>query len=98
LNVLHILDEAEVEMTAAALWYESKRPGLGAEYLAAIDESFESISSRPLSFPVWRTGRPFRRLVVSRFPFVVFFSASPDAITVMAVAHARRRPGYWLHR
>lgn len=85
-------------MTAAAMWYESKRLGLGAEYLAAIDEAFERIVEGPLAWPVWQPGRPYRRYVVRRFPFVVFFTASADAITVMAVAHAKRRPGYWLDR
>ena len=85
-------------MTAEALWYESKRSGLGAEYLASIDETIERVGDRPLAFPVWKQGKPYRHCVVDRFPFVVFFTASPSAILVLAVAHAKRRPGYWLDR
>ena len=98
MSLLRIAPEAEAEMTATALWYESKRSGLGAEYLATIDEAFERIVEGPLDSPIWRHGRPFRRLVVERFPFVIFFNASAHAITVVAVAHAKRRPGYWLDR
>ena len=95
---VRVVPEAEAEMTAAALWYESKRPGLGAEYLASIDGALERIADGPLAFAVWRPGAAYRQCVVERFPFVVFFTASPTAILVLAVAHAKRRPGYWLDR
>lgn len=95
---LRVVAEAEAEMSAAALWYESKRSGLGAEYLASIDEAFERIGDGPLAFPVWKPDKPYRRCVVERFPFVIFFTVSPSVILVLAVAHAKRRPGYWLGR
>jgi hypothetical protein len=37
-------------------------------------------------------------LVLRRFPFVVFYSIDGASIDVYAVAHAKRRPGYWLDR
>jgi plasmid stabilization system protein ParE len=95
---IRIAPEAEAELSAAALWYESKRAGLGAEFVAAIDVALEIIGDRPLSFPVWRPEMPFRRHVVGRFPFVVFFTMTTEGLEVFAVAHAKRRPGYWLER
>ena len=95
---VRIAPEAEAELSAAALWYESKRAGLGAEFVAAIDVALECIGERPLSSPVWRTETPFRRHVVGRFPFVIFFTMTTGGLDVFAVAHARRRPGYWLDR
>jgi len=95
---IRIAPEAEAEMSAAALWYESKRAGLGAEFVAAIDLALERIGERPLSFPVWRSGLPFRQQVVWRFPFLIFFTVTTEDIDVSAVAHVKRRPGYWVDR
>jgi toxin ParE1/3/4 len=95
---LLILPEAEAELGAAATWYESKRAGLGVEFVAAIDSALEWVLENPEGSAVWVQGRPFRRHVVGRFPFVIFYRISEEAVAVYAVAHAKRRPGYWLGR
>ena len=78
---IHLAPEAEAELAAAAHWYESKRTGLGVEFVAAIDDAFDRIREFPMASPVWRAGRPFRMHVVGRFPFVVFYA--PMAIPSM---------------
>jgi plasmid stabilization system protein ParE len=93
---VRISPEAEAELGAAALWYESKCAGLGADLLAAIDAALDRIAENPLASPLWRTGLPFRRHVVWRFPFLIFFTVSDDSVDVLAFAHAKRRPGYWM--
>ena len=95
---LRIAPEAEEELAAAAEWYEARRPGLGLELVAVIDRAFDAILEAPLSYAVWRDDRPYRRKVVERFPYVVFFTLERGAVTVVAVAHARRQPGYWAER
>jgi hypothetical protein len=45
-----------------------------------------------------RSGLPYRRHVVWRFPFLIFFTVSDEAVDVFAFAHAKRRPGYWTER
>ena len=95
---IRIHPEAEAELANAALWYESKRAGLGADFVAEIDEALEQIAEAPMNFPTWREARPFRRLVVRRFPYLVFFTVSDDVIQILAFAHAKRRPGYWKDR
>lgn len=83
---------------AAAEWYEERRDGLGAELIAVVDRALERIQDNPEMFPVWRAGYPYRELVLRRFPYVVFFVVSADDVEVIAVAHAKRRPGYWMSR
>jgi len=95
---LRVLPEAEEELAAAAEWYEGKRAGLGVELVAVVDGAFDEILEAPLAHPSWRTDRPYRWKVLTRFPYVVFFRLDGDAVEIMAVAHARRRPGYWLRR
>jgi plasmid stabilization system protein ParE len=70
---LRVLPEAEEELAAAAEWYESKRAGLGVELVATVDRAFDAIQDAPLSYTQWRTDRPYRRVLLTRFPYVVFF-------------------------
>lgn len=80
-RLLRVLPEAEAELQASAQWYESKRAGLGAEFIASVDEALDLILEAPLTSPIWREGSPWRRHVLRP-----------------AIAHALRRPGYWLAR
>jgi plasmid stabilization system protein ParE len=95
---LRILPEAEDELAEAAEWYESKRVGLGVELVAVVDRAIDEILDAPASFPFWRSDRPYRRKVISRFPYVIFFRATDKFVEITAVAHAMRRPGYWVGR
>lgn len=97
-RLLRVRPEAEVEIEFAAEWYESKRPGLGAEFMASLDAAFEAVLETPTASPRWRSNYPFRKYLLRRFPHVVFFKIEEDAVEIVAVAHAKRRPGYWLRR
>jgi hypothetical protein len=79
-------------------WYESKRPGLGAEFLGAVHAVLGRIAASPGQFPAWGDNPRFRRAVATRFPYVLFFHIIGDEAVVVAVAHSSRRPGYWLDR
>jgi len=79
-------------------WYESREKGLGVEFVALVDEAFRRIADSPERWPLWREGRPYRKKVVRRFPYTVFFTTDGESATVLAVAHQRRRPGYWVDR
>jgi plasmid stabilization system protein ParE len=98
---LRIDPSAEDEIRSAAAWYEECRSGLGVEFLAAVDDGVQRVSQAPESFPRLETlpeEESVRRLVLSRFPYAIIFELSDDCIHILAVAHARRRPGYWEHR
>ena len=95
---LRVFPEAETELAEAAEWYESKRAGLGVELVAVIDRAFHEIQDAPLVCAQWVPDRPFRKKVLTRFPYVVFFRVDEHVVEVVAVAHAKRRPGYWLGR
>lgn len=95
---LRVAPEAEEELAAAAEWYETHRAGLGVELVASVDGAFEEILAAPLSCGAWLPDRPYRKKLVRRFPYVIFFTAEGDAVVVVAIAHTRRRPGYWVSR
>lgn len=94
--------EASAELRAAALWYEERSVGLGEDLVVEVSEALARIAMAPRSFPVWPGASarpsPARRAVVHRFPYVVAFEEHPDHVLVLAIAHAKRRPLYWLSR
>jgi plasmid stabilization system protein ParE len=90
-------DEAEIELEEAAAWYELHKTGLGREFLLSVKEAIQKICDNPRIGSRFGATR-FRYVLVHRFPYVVFYSEGVDTIRVMAVAHNRRRPGYWKNR
>jgi hypothetical protein len=50
----------------------------------------------PLRFRV--LSAPFRKCLVPDFPYGIVFAIEPEFVLVVAVAHAKRKPGYWLDR
>lgn len=90
------LTPAEIEMTEASRFYEAATLGLGAEFLDEIQRVIQILSEHP------ELGRPidhkFRQALLHRFPFSLIYSVEVDAILIIAVAHQRRRPGYWRAR
>lgn len=97
--VLH--PDAVAEATAAGDWYDAWRRGLGGHFATELERAFEAILENPRAWPLWPGLAPsqdVRRFLLPRFPFAVAYVASPDVVMVLAVAHTRRRPGYWIAR
>ena len=90
--------EARQELRRAADWYENQRVGLGEEFLAEVDVVVTRIELNPLSFPIDPFDERARRALVARFPFAVVYVLVGGDIRVIAVAHTKRRPGYWSSR
>ena len=95
---VRVAPAAERELAAAYEWYESQRPGLGRELVAAIDIALAAIAADPEAWAPWPPRPRFRHFVVARFPYVVFFRVVVDEVSIEAFAHAKRRPGYWARR
>jgi toxin ParE1/3/4 len=88
---------AKAELDDAIAWYERRRVGLGGEFQSAVEGAVRRICQNPQAGSFYRATR-FRYVVVRRFPYVVFYFEGTHFIQVMAVAHGRRRPGYWMNR
>lgn len=81
------------------LRYEAARQGLGGEFLDEVEALVARIADVPESFPLWRDDRPYRKAVMTRrFPFVLYFRTAEHEVYVLAVAHGKREPGYWVSR
>jgi hypothetical protein len=99
--LLLVSDLAHREASEAADWYDEHAPGLGAEFVAAYERALQSIEAHPLRFPRWtqiRSSHEIRRRFLGKFPYSVIYAVRPRVIFVVAVAHFRRAPEYWVDR
>lgn len=98
--VLH--PEARAELRSAALWYEERRDGLGGEFVAVIEETLERIGENPNLFPCWLDKElaipAVHKASVGQFPYAVAYEQHEFYTLVLAIAHQKRRPFYWLKR
>jgi plasmid stabilization system protein ParE len=95
---IRILPEASAELTEAVRWYEAKRRGLGRDLLHETAKVVDRLEENPRGGTPMSADQRTRRLLVSRFPYQVVYRLRPDEIVVVAVAHLKRRPGYWKDR
>lgn len=89
---------ASKEYLKARRWYD-KEGGeqLAERFCGEVAEAVDQIADNPASWPIFRMEYRFVRL--SRFPYVVYYHVlDATRVIVLAVAHAARRPGYWLRR
>jgi len=88
--------EAEAELVAAAKFYEAGSTGLGTDFMGEVERATRALVA--YSRIGHRFSRRLRRILVHRFPYGLLYRVESERIFVVAVAHARRRPGYWRHR
>jgi plasmid stabilization system protein ParE len=73
-----------------------KSPEAAAAFMAELDAGIDCIRTEAELYPLYLHGT--RRYLMHRFPYLIVFRTTPTAIQVVAVAHGRRRPGYWRTR
>ena len=100
-NPVRLLDLAKQEAHSVARWYERRQTGLGRRFLQATHATLLAIEQHPTFFPHLETvpdDVPIRRAIMKEFPYLVIFEMRLDEILVLAVAHTKRRPNYWMSR
>lgn len=88
--------EAVEEARAAFLWYRERSESAANAFLSEMDRALAEIAEAPRRWPSYLYGA--RRFVLRRFPFLIVYRELEDTVQVVAVAHGRRRPGYWRRR
>ena len=88
---------AKRELNEAAAWYRERDPEVASRFLREVFRAIALVESFP------RTGGPvfgvdeadIRQLPVNNFPYHIVFRRFAERTVVLAIAHDRRRPGYW---
>lgn len=81
---------AERDIAEAYDWHEKRSVRLGEYFMRQLNGCFDGIRQRPLMFEVVMDD--YRRALVKKFPYAVFFEFSADQITVDAVFHCSQDP------
>ena len=93
---LIIAPEALQDVEEAYGWYENRRIGLGEDFLSCVDACIQKIWRVPELFI--KAHENYRRALVRRFPYAVFFEYTDEKITVYSVFHTSQNPEKWKTR
>ena len=88
--------EARSELREARKWYYERSPLSATAFAHAVDNAVSRIAETPTRYPLAEHGT--RKVVLQRFPFNMFYRQGEAEIVIVAVAHQKRRPGYWSSR
>jgi plasmid stabilization system protein ParE len=90
-------DEALKETRLAIKWYRERSHQAARNFIAELDRAIAVIQEAPHRWPEFVSGQ--RRIRLTKYPYwIVYREISTNFIEIVAVAHMRRRPGYWLGR
>lgn len=98
LRRIELHPEAVAEARSALLWYASasRDVKISHAFMFELDHALKQIAEAPDRWPAFVHGT--RRYMLRRFPYAVVYRMSDKAVEVLAVAHSRKRPGYWKDR
>ncbi len=87
--------EAASEYYAALAWYRDRSINTARQFEAEFVRAVEQIQDAPERWPKYSSNR--HRFLLHQFPFQIVYQFGKE-ILILAVAHTRRRPGYWKDR
>ena len=87
---------AEQEYLAALAWYRERSPITAEEFEGAVRQAVEKIREAPQRWPACFGN--YRKYTLRQFPFAAIYEELLTETTILAIAHGRRRPGYWRGR
>jgi len=88
--------DALAEAEAAVAWYRERSLRSAELFVSELEKAIQAASEAPHRWPLFESG--CRRFPLLRFPYFVIYREKARSIEVLAVAHGRRRPGYWRSR
>ena len=88
---------AKRELREATEWYRERNAEVGERFAAEVRHALQHLEQFPSTgaFVPGVADSDVRRLPVHNFPYHIVFVRLADHISVLAIAHDRRRPGYW---
>ncbi len=89
---LIVRPEAEHDLAEIFSWYESRRKGLGYDFLLQVEAAFKFLEKNPKIFS--EVYRGVRRCIIKRFPYKIFYHLAETRIVVIAVVYGGRNPDW----
>lgn len=96
LKDLKLHDEAEVELAQIFLNYTRENEDLALRFFQEITDAFFRLVQHPkIGVPA---AKNFRKIVLTEFPYSIYYKESETAVHVATISHHGRKPGYWMGR
>lgn len=93
---VRLLPEARQEVVQAFEWYLERSHGAAESFLLELEHSLALVSGTPDVWAEFESGT--RRYVMRRYPFALIYRFRDELVEIVALAHQRRKPGYWHDR
>lgn len=93
---LDVHPRAIADARAARRCYARRSGAAANRFVAELDRAVTQITTSPQAWPAYLHGTRVFRL--RRFPYLVVYLEEPACVRVIALAHDKRRPGYWRRR
>lgn len=77
-------------------WYRKRSDQAAEGFVTSMEHTLERIIAHPERFRLIADN--IRKAHFKRYPYSLIFRVLPDRVKVYAVAHDKRRPGYWERR
>ena len=90
------LRAAELEVDEAVAYFDARRDGLGDRFEEDLQSTVTLVTAHPLSGKA--ISDRVRKARLRTFPYNIIYIIDPNEVVIVAVAHHRRRPGYWRAR
>ena len=84
------------EVEDAQAWYEERSMFAASAFLRELSIATNRIRETPMRYAA--AEHQTRRILLEHFPFTLYYRVREELVTVVAVAHQKRRPGYWRSR
>lgn len=88
---------AEAEFLESVGYYEARVPGLGAAFISEFELLIQLITASPMAWQI-ELEPDIRKAPLTQFPLSILYRIGSRSLQILAVAHHRRRPQYWLGR
>jgi toxin ParE1/3/4 len=94
---LWIHEKAEEEVQEAIAYYDAQYEGLGCEFREDLESAFARLRMSP-GAPTPIDAQASRKIRCRRFPYTIYYIELDQTIWIAAIAHQKRRRGYWTGR
>lgn len=87
---------ALTEATEAKGFYLARDVEVALVFEGLLSDALERIEQAPERWPPYL--HDTRRYILPRYPYAIIYEVLSEHVRVLAIAHQRRRPGYWARR
>ena len=93
---ISLLPLAEEEIKEAFHCHSQRSRFAADVFRTEVFSAIDSLAEDPTMWPADSEG--VRYYILRHFPYTIHYEIAAATVTVLAVAHQRRRPGYWQER